>query len=49
MIRCVICDHGLRDFIHFEPDPDNEPYYMVDVCFECYERLTKRKKDMENE
>ena len=49
MIRCVICGHGVREMIYFEPDPDNQPYYMAEVCFECYEKMKKRKEDMEKE
>jgi hypothetical protein len=49
MRRCIICGHGLREMIHFEPDNENEPYYYVDVCFECYEKMTKIKEEMKHE
>ena len=49
MRRCVICVHGLRDFVHFEPDNKNNPYYYVDVCFECVDKINKRKEEMKNE
>ena len=42
MRRCVICDHGLREFINFEPDYENEPYYFVDVCFECAKHICNK-------
>ena len=49
MIRCKICDHGLREFVNFEPDPENEPYYYVYICFECVDKINKRKEAMKNE
>jgi len=41
MRRCVICGHGLREFICIEPNPDSEPYYWVDICMECVEKIKK--------
>ena len=49
MIRCVVCGHGLREMVHFEPDYDNEPYYFVDVCMECVKKINKRLKEDEDD
>jgi len=44
MRRCVICGHGLRDFICIEPDPENEPYQMVNICVPCAKKIEENLK-----